>query len=197
MKKMKEVLPLLLAVALLVGIAVTATLAWLTDASKEVKNVFTFGTVQTDLQETTTEYKMIPGWDIDKDPQANVAADSEDCFLFVEVTESDNFDNFMTYTIAEGWTLLPGSETATGGVYYRIFDSRDNTNTNVKGDYYPILKDDEVSVKEEVTEQMMEALTDATKPTLTFKSYAVQLYKDNDTQFTAEAAWAEAKPATP
>ena len=97
MKKMKKVLPLLFAVMLLVGVAVGATLAWFTDSSEEVKNVFTVGTIQTDLQETTEEYKMIPGWDIEKDPKANVAADSEDCFLFVEVTESANFDDFMTY----------------------------------------------------------------------------------------------------
>ena len=70
-----------------------------------------------------------------------------------------------------------------------IFDSKDTTNTNEMGKAYSVLKDDQVLVSEDVTKEMMKALTDETKPTLTFKAYAVQLYKDNNTQFSAEEAW--------
>lgn len=36
----------------------------------------------------------------------------------------------------------------------------------------------------------MKALTDDTKPSLSFTAYAVQLYRENGTQFTAADAWA-------
>ena len=177
----KKAIIAIVAVALVVCSAVAGTIAWLTDVTPEVKNTFTYGDINIDLDETTgPEYKMIPGSDIDKDPFVTVKSGSEASWLFVKVTKSANFDDFMTYEIADGWTALPGVD----GVYYREVPAAAADIT------YPVLKGDKVTVKESVTKEQLTALTAATYPTLTFKAYAVQ--KDNVA--SAADAWAKVTP---
>lgn len=173
----KKTLALVLALTLLVAGVVGGTLAWLTDQTDEVKNTFTVGDINIDLAETTTNYKMVPGNTIAKDPTVTVKANSEACWLFVQVTESENLNNFITYTIANGWTELES------GVYYREVPASDADQT------FPVLAGNAVTVKSDVTKEMLEnAKTNA--PTLTFKAYAVQ--KDNVT--SASDAWAKVNP---
>lgn len=170
----KKTLALVLALTLLVAGVVGGTLAWLTDRTAEVKNTFTVGDINIDLTETTRDYKMVPGNKLDKDPTVTVKAESEACWLFVKVTESENLDTFITYAIAEGWTELQD------GVYYREVPASAADQT------FSVLTDDAVTVKSDVTRTMLEtAKTDA--PTLTFKAYAIQ----KDHFATAAAAWAE------
>ena len=186
-----KTLVLALAVMLIVGATVGGTIAWLTSTSGPVVNTFSTSGIGATLDESDDlDLKMVPGWTITKDPKAGVTAESEDCYLFVTVAKENNFDNFMTYENADGWTQL---ET---GVYYRIFDSNDATNANVKGAEYSVLKDDQVLVKDTVTKEDMSALTANTYPKLTFKAYAVQLYKSNSTTFTPAKAWNIAKGLT-
>lgn len=181
----KKALALLLSLVLVIGCVAGGTLAWLTATSNEVNNVFTTSDIGVTLEESDDlNLKMVPGWTITKDPKATVTAGSEDCYLFVKVEKSANFDDFMTYAIAEGWTAL------SDGVYYMIFDSKDADNENEMGTAYSVLKDDQVKVKDTVTKENMKALTDDTKPNLSFTAYAVQLYRENGTQFTAAEAWA-------
>ena len=123
---------------------------------------------------------MIPGWDITKDPKTWITTGSEDAYLFIKVEESDNFDTFMTYEIADGWTELEDED----GVYYREVTSDQMGETNA----FAILKDNKVTVKGTVTKEMMTA-DDFAQPTLTFTAYASQLYKNNNTKFTAAEAW--------
>ena len=173
----KKTLALVLALTLLVAGVVGGTLAWLTDRTAEVKNTFTVGDINIDLTETTADYKMVPGNTIAKDPTVTVKANSETCWLFVEVTESENLNNFITYTIANGWTELES------GVYYREVSASNADQT------FPVLAGNTVTVKSDVTKTMLEtAKTDA--PTLTFKAYAVQ--KDNVA--SASDAWAKVNP---
>lgn len=170
----KKTLALVLALTLLVAGVVGGTLAWLTDRTAEVKNTFTVGDINIDLTETTTDYKMVPGNTIAKDPTVTVKANSEACWLFVKVTESENLNNFITYTIANGWTKLQD------GVYYREVPASAADQT------FSVLAGDTVTVKSDVTRTMLEtAKTDA--PTLTFQAYAIQ----RDHFATADAAWAE------
>jgi len=184
-RSLKKAMAMLLSLVLVTGCVAGGTLAWLTATSNKVNNVFTTSDIGVTLEESKNlDLKMIPGWTIKKDPKATVTAGSEDCYLFVKVEKSENFDDFMTYEIAEGWTEL------STGVYYRIFDSKDAANTNEMGTPYSILKDDQVQVLDEVTKENMKALTDETKPTLSFTAYAVQLYSENGTKFEAAAAWA-------
>ena len=172
----KKTLALVLALTLLVAGVVGGTLAWLTDRTAEVKNTFTVGDINIGLTETTTDYKMVPGNKLDKDPTVTVKANSEACWLFVQVTESENLDTFITYAIAEGWTALPGVD----GVYYREVPASDADQT------FSVLAGNAVTVKSDVTRTMLEtAKTDA--PTLTFQAYAIQ----KDHFATADAAWAE------
>ena len=170
----KKTMALVQALTLLVAGVVGGTLAWLTDQTAEVKNTFTVGDINIGLTETTTDYKMVPGNTIAKDPTVTVKANSEACWLFVKVTESANLDDFITYAIATGWTELEA------GVYYREVPASAADQT------FSVLAGDAVTVKSDVTRAMLEtAKTDA--PTLTFKAYAIQ----KDHFATADAAWAE------
>lgn len=145
-----------------------------------VKNTFTVGDINIDLTETTGEtYKMVPGNTLGKDPKVTVKAGSEACWLFVKVEESENFDAFMTYAIADGWTALSG----VGGVYYREVSATD-ADTD-----FTVLKNNQVIVKEDVTKQQLQGVKD-NLPTMTFTAYAVQ----QDNIADAATAWAKVTP---
>lgn len=187
----KKGLALVLALTLLVVGVVAGTLAWLTAKSDTVTNTFTTSDIKVKLEETTgTNYKMIPGYTITKDPKATVLAGSEECYLFVKLEKSGNFDQFLTYTMAEGWQELDD----VNGVYYRVVDGT----TNQIGTPYSVLKDNKVTVKDSVTKEQMNALDNGTaaKPTLTITAYASQLHKDASTEFTPAEAWAKVNPTT-
>lgn len=174
---MKKKVLSIVAVVLVLCCAIGGTLAWLTDKTASVKNTFTVGDINIELTETTTNYKMVPGNTISKDPKVTVKANYEACWLFVKVEKSANFDSFMTYDMADGWTELP----SVTGVYYREVAA-----TTAATDF-SVLKGDSVSVKDTVTKADLNALTQNTFPTLTFTAYAVQ--KDN----VADAATAWSK----
>jgi len=177
---------------LLIGGIIGGTLAWLTDTTESVTNTFTTSGIDITLEETgatkendayINSYQMIPGWTIEKDPVVTVKGGSEKCFLFVKLEKAGDFDDFMTYEMADGWTEL---ET---GVYYRKVEKSD---TDQK---FPVIKDDTVTVKSEVTKEMMNGLNaeGATQPTLTITAYATQLMQDNTHEFSAADAWAKVK----
>lgn len=182
----KKTLALLAALVLVVGCVIGGTLAWLTAESDEMVNTFTNSDINITLTETTGEnYKMVPGCTIQKDPKVTVTKGSEECYLFVKLEKSGNFDDFLTYKMADDWTKL----TDVGDVYYR--DVRENGIDTP----YSVLKDDQVSVKDDVTKEMMNGLTKESYPKLTVTAYASQLYKNGDEEFTAIEAWENAKNA--
>lgn len=173
--------------------AVSGTIAWLI-SEETVTNTFTYGDIDITLTETDTEndddddpstntYDMVPGNTITKDPLVTVEADSEDCWLFVKLDESENFDDFMTYGIADGWTALENND----GVYYRIIDK------SVDAQNFKVIAEDKVTVLETVTKEMLNALdADGAEnyPTLTVTAYAVQRDDEIDAIDTVEEAWA-------
>ena len=189
----KKTIALIVCLTLIIGCAVGGTIAWLTDKTATVTNTFTAGDVDIDLTETDVEgdgtltansYKMVPGNTITKDPKVTVVAGSEACWLFVKVEKSANFDTFMTYTMADGWTALTGVD----GVYYREV----NAETATAGAEYPVLAQNRVVVLDTVTKDLLNA-DDFVAPTLEFTAYACQ--KDNVS--TATDAWAKLNPVTP
>lgn len=190
----KKTFVLLLALVLIAGAAVGGTLAWLTDTTEAVQNTFTTSDIDITLTESANlDLKMIPGCTITKDPKVTVIAGSEKCYLFVKIEKSSNFDTFMTYTVAADWTPLNDTNNdgvADDGVYYRVID------TAGMGIAYSVLKDDQVTVKGEVTKAMMNGLTETTYPTLTFTAYASQFSKSNTESFTAAEAWKNVNPTT-
>lgn len=180
----KKSLALLLAIAIVVVGVVAGTVAWLTDQTPSVTNTFTTSDINIELKETKNNFQMIPGWNIEKDPKVTVKAGSEACYLFVKLEKSTNFDTFMTYEMADGWTALPEAP----GVHYREVAAATADTT------YAVLKDNQVTVKSDVTKAQMNGLTADTYPTLTVTAYASQLYKNNTEKFTVAAAWANIAP---
>lgn len=174
----------LLAVTLLVGSAIGGTLAWLTSKSDSLVNTFTIGNVAITLAETTgNDYKVTPGVPVAKDPKVTVTAGSEACWVFVEIQESENWPDGLTYEPAAGWTPL----TSEAGVYYRDVASDSSQNQ----DFYVLAGDDKhpngiVKVDKDIT-----SLDANTK--LTFTAYAIQQEGFNDSEKSdsenAAAAW--------
>lgn len=216
----KKTLALLLSVVLILGCAIGGTLAWLTDKTNSVKNTFTDSDIEITLTEdkggTNKKFQMIPGFVIDKNPTVSVGEESEDCWLFVKITESSTPDlnEYIAYAIdgqdETGWTIIDDNDSNENTIViarkvYKDADEKtfsilgkgsytyDNGTTDSADDITVSWEKDQVGVKPEVTKAMMEAISDEKEqPTLTFEAYAVQLYSTNQTEFTADAAWAQA-----
>lgn len=180
---MKKALFIMLSAALIVCATVAGTLAWLTDKTEPVVNTFTVGDINITLTESENlDLKMVPGQTITKDPKVTVKAGSEACWLFVKVEKSGNFDSFMTFEIANGWTEL----TEGSGVYYRnVGDESAVVATDAP---FNVISGNKVTVKNTVTKADLNGLTEATYPTLTLTAYAVQRAGFEN----AADAWAEA-----
>ena len=179
------------ALVLVVALAsVGGTIAWLTAKTDAVTNTFTTSDINITLAETKNDFKMVPGSTIEKDPVVTVKAGSEACWLFVKVEKSTNLDSFITYTMADGWTEVSGVP----GVYYRT------VNAVTADTPFDVLKDNKVTVKDSVTKADMNALTETTKPTLTFTAYAVQSVSLKDASGNAvtdpAVAWSLAQPVS-
>lgn len=197
----KKGLALVLALTLLVVGVVAGTLAWLTAKSDTVVNTFTTSDIEVKLEETkgTTvtggkEFKMIPGYELEKDPKAWVVAGSEDCYLFVKLdwanntyTSGETTKNYLTWAIADGWALVPGET----NVYYRTVTSAQMSSDKGATNAYPVLAGNKVTVSGDITKEQMNALDaeGAVKPTLTITAYASQLNKNATETFTAAEAW--------
>ena len=172
---------------------VTGTIAWLTDETTSIKNEFAPSTINIELAESENlDLQMVPGATIKKDPVVTVTANSEACYLFVQINENlgawnvtgKDFKDYLTYTVAAGWTPLDGYE----GVYYRTVSTSGN-----QQDFH-VLADDQVTVGPSVTKGMMDMLynqdgsvNEEVLPTLTFTAYACQ----REGFDSAAAAWTE------
>ncbi len=201
--KTKKLAVLTCCVLLLVGV-VGGTLAWLIDKDGPVTNEFTPSNVDVTLTETQRTYQMVPGYTLPKDPTVTVSATSESVYLFVKVEElggnvtvkendkdvTKSFGDFISYEMADGWIAGDGENGVPVGVYFRIVNEGDAEKV------FAVLKDNEVTVKDTVTKEMMDELQkDAAKdPKLQFTAYVSQLYKTNpetaENQFSAAQAWA-------
>ena len=185
-----------LALVLVLGCALGGTVAWLVAKSDPVVNTFTYGDINIELTETKPESKqakIIPGVDIEKDPKVTVKANSEACWLFVEVKEEGTFvANEVTYSIAEGWTKGDGTKIP-ANVYYRSVDA-----VTTDTDFY-VLKGNEahkngvVIVRDTLTKADVNNINaGANQPKLTFTAYAVQ----KEGIATAAAAWEKVNPTS-
>ena len=176
-----KLLTLIACLSVILSVMVTGTIAWLMTQTDPVTNTFTPSDIKIMLVETTgTEYKMVPGTTIAKDPVVTVEAGSENCWLFVKLEKSLNFESFMTFTMEAGWVELAG----TPGVYYREVKADDAVRS------FRVLQDNKVTVLDTVTKEMMNALTNETQPKLTITAYACQQEGVN----SAADAWAKLNP---
>ena len=172
-----KIAALIAAIVLVIGCTAGGTVAWLVSKPAAITNVFTVGNINATLTETKTAFKIVPGVDIDKDPVATVKANSENCYLFVQLTEA-NWPAFtetgsstrkVKYEIADGWTKLED------GVYYREV-TKDDAKDQV----------DQVTVSNTLTKENVDAITGT--PKLTVAVYAVQ----KEGMGSAAEAWAAA-----
>lgn len=179
----------LLALVLVIGCVAGGTVAWLVAKTDPVVNTFTYGNIDIALAETTgTNYKIIPGTNIEKNPKVTVTAGSEACWLFVKVEEIGAITTSTTdpvhYAIDTGWAQLKDKDGKdVSGVYYRLVDAVD------KDTAFNVLKGNEIIVSGELTKETINSYA-VKQPTLTFTAYAVQ--KENIT--TAADAWAKVTP---
>lgn len=215
MKCSKKAVALTLASVMLIGGVGGNTLAWLLDDGGKVTNTFVESNINITLTETDTDtnktgiqhdYKMIPGWTIPKDPKITVVDGSEDCWVFVKITESTtpDLDAYISYGIESGWTKIDSVSTDDVIVVGRKVYKDDTTKTFSVIGYTGtdnVFVADQVLVKDTVDMDAMNAISgNKTKPTLTFEAYAVQLYKTNDDgdkantddEFNIEVAWEKA-----
>ena len=108
----KKLITAIIALTLVLTSLVGITVAWLYVKTDEVTNVFTPSDITLTLEETKDDFQMVPGVDIEKDPKVTYTADF-DAYIFVKIVENGtvkvgdttyDFDSFITYAVAEGWT---------------------------------------------------------------------------------------------
>lgn len=168
-----KIAALIAAIVLVIGCTAGGTVAWLVSKPAAIVNVFTVGNINAELAENATAFKIVPGVDIVKDPVATVKAKSEDCYLFVQLTEA-NWPAFtfteagstirkVEYTVADGWIKLKD------GVYYREVDKNDTADQA-----FPVLKGNKVTVSSTLTKENADAIRNGDTPKLTVAVYAVQ-----------------------
>lgn len=211
MKRTKKILVTLLCAVLLVTGTVAVTVAYLTSSTGVVTNTFTVGKVEITLDEAdVTEYgvetvnprdvantyKLIPGHEYIKDPTVHVVKGSEECWLFVKVTngiseieaaqDTMKADGTSYNTIAKqmennDWVVLDESE---GVYYYKTTVNALNASANIDkvvfGEF--MVKGNAV-----LTDEDGNALYSTNTP-ITIDAYAVQA----DGFDTAEEAWDKA-----
>ena len=187
-----KIAALIAAIVLVIGCTAGGTVAWLVSKPNPIVNVFTVGNINAELTETakteTTEFKIVPGVNITKNPVATVEAKSEDCYLFVQLTEA-NWPAFtfteagstarkVEYEIEDGWIELKPLH----GVYYREVAKNDTEDQS-----FHVLKNDQVTVSNTLTKEEANAIT--AQPKLTVAVYAVQ----KEGMGSAADAWKTAK----
>ncbi len=183
----KKLLVVIMAMCLLAAFVIGGTLAWLTDTSDTINNVFTFGSVDITLTEANAgPYTIVPGMTVTKDPLVTITAGSEACWVFVKVEES-NIEGVINYTVdANYWTALAGAD----GVYYHEQDEK-----AVSAVELPVLAGNQVTVETLTEDEVADIDGDIE---LSFTAYAIQ---DDDGFTSAALAWAaldeQLNPVTP
>ena len=184
----------MLALTMVVGCAVDGTVAWLVSESESSVSTFTLGDINIKLTEAEAEsqpLKIIPGVEIRRSLKVTVEPNSEACWLFVKVEET-NWSRFpdangtakVSYSVAggtSGWTPLSSYP----GVYYREVSAEDAQ----RGDAYDV--NCNVTVSQMLTKAEVNSIAAGTQPQLSFTAYAVQRYSFED----AAKAWEAANPA--
>lgn len=181
----------LLALAVVLGVAIGGTIAWLTAQTDPVVNTFTVGNIDIELWEpkylpetneldydtwvtSNDNYKIVPGMDLPKYPFILVKEGSEPCWLFLKIDEN-NFIDGMSYETTMPWKPLEGED----HIYYRACTpttKKDYFTDNVLNtdcDLY-VLKGDKITVDgEKITSESLATIKDK-EVSLNFTVYAIQ-----------------------
>lgn len=166
----------MLALTMVVGCAVDGTVAWLVSESESSVSTFTLGDINIKLtgESESQSLKIIPGVGIRRSLKVTVDPNSEACWLFVKVEETNWPDLketdgttrkvFYSVDVQNGWTALNTHP----GVYYREV-SAENAKTGVEYDV-----NCNVTVSQMLTKAEVNSIAAETQPQLSFTAYAVQ-----------------------
>ena len=180
----------MLALTMVVGCAVDGTVAWLVSESESSVSTFTLGDINIKLtgESESQPLKIIPGVEITRSLKVTVDPNSEACWLFVKVEETnwpdlkktDGTTRNVSYSVnvPNDWKALEGNP----GVYYREVSAEDAQ----RGDAYDV--NCNVTVSQMLTKAEVNSIAAGTQPQLSFTAYAVQRLGIDD----AAAAWAAA-----
>lgn len=193
---MKKTLTVIIALVLVVVMSVAGTVAYLTSQAT-VTNTFTVGKVAITLDETkvteygdavpsaapvsANQYTLIPGHTYTKNPTVHVNADSENCWVFVKVTNEiaaieapasatdPVYVQINQQITNNGWTALEGQP----GVYYMTY-TKGQTDKDLE-----VFQSFKVAGDADISAYAGE--------TIVINAYAIQ----SDGFGTASAAWTE------
>ena len=199
MKTRNKIMLLALCMAALIAVSVLGTMAYLT-STDTVTNTFTVGKVAITLDEAkvsadgalvegadrvkTNEYHLIPGHLYIKDPTVHVNANSEDSWIFIQVT--NGIASYEATTVEGGYTAIADQITKNGwielesqnGVYYKKYIKSDrSTNLTVFSEF---------KISDTANNVTGWAGIDASTTKIVVNAYAIQA----DGFTTADAAWA-------
>ena len=178
-KQRKQILLVVCLMLVVCMVSVGGTIAWLTASTEQIVNTFTPTEISVTLTETTPTDKdnipLIPGKVITKNPTVTAnGSEGMPYYVFVEITEKNGLDDYLSYTIGTGWTAVPNVT----NVYYKLVQNGGALAAT------PVLQNNRVTVNNLTAEEMAKITTN---PSLSFKAYAIQ--KDGFT--TVQAAWTE------
>ena len=184
LKRINKIKPLILLVLIIMLLltSVSGTIAWLKSESNSLVDRFTYGNIKISLEESKQDnknYEISPGKVIKKDTTVTVEGGSEDCWLFIKIDKTQNFDTFMTYSLKDDWKALDGYS----DIYYREVQESDEKQE------FQIIKDNVINVKSELTKVVFDSLNEDTYPTISLSAYAIQRNDDIEGLDTAHTAW--------
>ena len=168
----KKVLFGVIALALVACVAIGGTIAYLTFTTKTITNTFTVGKIDfgDSFGETTgSEYKMVPGTNMAKDPKLVIKKGSETAWVFIEVKET-NVADYLTWAARDGWTQLTTAG-CPNKLYYRTYTADANNDTTyyfLAGDAASSYPNGCVAIKDTVSG------ISGSAPQLAFKAGAIQ-----------------------
>lgn len=179
----------MLALTMVVGCAVDGTVAWLVSESESSVSTFTLGDININLtgESESQPLKIIPGVKIERSLKVTVERNSEACWLFVKVEETNwpafrdtNGTAKVSYSVnvPNDWKALEGNP----GVYYHEVSAK-NAKDGVEYDV-----NCNVTVSQMLTKAEVNSIASGTQPQLSFTAYAVQYDGIGD----AATAWAAA-----
>ena len=203
--KLKQILAIVLSVALVACISVAATVAYLTSAD-EVVNTFTIGRVDITLDEENVdnkpdsspdrdkknEYQLFPGKEYKKDPTVHVKATSEECYLFVKVengikeieSTAADYESIEAQILNNGWKLVTGET----NVYYTTHNKMEGATDTTPDKNYVVFSKFTID-----SALGNDDLTDYTGDLVTVTAYAIQTETFNN---NVVAAWNAVKDVT-
>lgn len=176
----KKLVIAVVALSLALVCVVGGTLAWLIAESAEVVNTFTVGKIEIDLNETDVDndsdtkknsYEVMPGGTVVKDPYVTVKANSENCYVYVMVTNNLVIDGnaVASYVPNTDWELV-GTKTV-DGVTTNLYRYVNKVETNAADQDLPTVFDEVVYADEAIT---LENIQNLQNKTIVVKAYAHQ-----------------------